>query len=563
MAETDKRRTLLVVEDNELNREMLAGILEDDYEILQAENGQVGLDMLKEYRTRISLILLDIQMPVLDGFGFLEAVSEDPYLAQIPVIVTTANQSGSEEVRCLQMGASDFVTKPYVPLIIRSRVQSLIRLKESGSTLAAIETDEVTGVYIRSAFLHYAEERLAAAGETRYDLLITAFDRFEELMSRYEEQAEKLLISFARFVRETYGDRILIGHYTDDKFAFLVKDPGEDIYEEKLADGEYHTVHTACGELTLKLGIYRNIPQEIPVSQSCSCAILALRNIQRIYQQDICYYDEAFRKKQEKQLFITSHMHQALEEEEFQVWFQPKHDTATGRLAGAEALIRWISPEAGFMNPGEFMSVFEQNGFVTEVDAFVWEKVCAFQRSRLDQGLPTVPISVNASRIDLYNESYVDRILKALHTWQVPAVLLHLEITETMFIDQQEVLTGILNRIRSCGVEIELDDFGTGYSSLNALSNLPIDIVKLDMSFMKKETDPKEARLLIGCINLCRSLGFRTVQEGVESELQYRLMQILGVDYIQGYYFSRPLAEEAFTLYMKEAEAKKETDTKK
>ena len=548
--ERARKRTLLVVEDNDLNRELLASLLEDEYVILQAENGKVGIDLLQDNIDRISLILLDIQMPVMNGYEFLEKLHENPKLESIPVIVTTANQDMEEEIKCLELGASDFVTKPYIPEIIKSRVNSIIRLKESSTALLNIEVDDITGLYTRQAFFHYAEE-LLRMDDSRYDLLITSFENYESLSIEYEKQAKDLLSTYTKYLKENYANKMLVGHYIDDQMVFFIKNADTKTYQDMIEDLEVACKLKDVHGVQLKFGIYQNVERNLRITQICDCALLVLKDIENDFSKQIGYFDEEYIEKQKRYRFITFNMEESLKEEHFKVYFQPKHNPKNGKLIGAEALVRWIHPTAGFMNPGEFVPLFEKNGFVTKLDSFMWNKVCQYQRKWKDMGISVVPVSVNASKIDLNNDEYVNQIVQSIQDNDLPFDCMHLEITETLFSDFSSNLTNVLQQYRKKGIQIELDDFGSGYSSLNALSSLPIDVVKLDMSFMKNIKDSKKANVLLGCINLCKSLNLKTVQEGVETEEQLHLLQIMGVDAIQGYYYSKPIPASEFEEYLK------------
>ena len=252
------------------------------------------------------------------------------------------------------------------------------------------------------------------------------------------------------------------------------------------------------------------------------------------------------------QSVIEESMHTALRDEQFQVYYQPKHDTQTGKLVGAEALIRWVHPELGFLSPGTFIPVFERTGFIAEVDAYVWGKTCENLHDWMEKGITVVPISLNSSRIEFSDdEQYVDRRIEMSRQNNVPAQLLHIEVTETMFGKGMAEAVKILEKCRDYGFMIELDDFGIGYSSLHTLGELPLDFVKLDMSFIQQIDDPKKQRVMTGCVNLLKNMKLRIVAEGVETERQYQRVKELEIDAVQGYYYSQPLPAKEFEEYLK------------
>ena len=213
--------------------------------------------------------------------------------------------------------------------------------------------------------------------------------------------------------------------------------------------------------------------------------------------------------------------------------------------------MRWIHPEYGFMSPGDFVPLFEQNGFITYVDYYVWKRTCGNLRRWIDGGLTVVPISVNSSRRDFHHEDYLQRLREPLEENGLSPELLHIEVTESLLADQPEHIRSMLEACRKAGFSVEMDDFGAGYSSLTLLGSLPLDVVKLDMSFIRQAENEKNARVLAAALKLAHSLGLRTVAEGVETEKQLSMLRSLGCYAVQGYYFSKPLPEDEFEDYLR------------
>lgn len=221
---TQRKRTVLIVEDNETNREILTELLEDEYDVLQAENGQDGLEQLVAHAGDVSLVMLDAYMPVRSGFEFLEQKRKDPRFDAIPVIVMTASNAVDDEIRCLELGASDFITKPYNVEVMKNRMKSLIRLRESSTMLGRLETDSLTGLYSKEFFYHSVEELLAANPDERYDMVCSDIENFRALNDRYgTAQCD----SFLRDVADDLGERIpgllFGGRIGADVFAFLLR----------------------------------------------------------------------------------------------------------------------------------------------------------------------------------------------------------------------------------------------------------------------------------------------------------------------------------------------------
>ena len=545
------RRRALIIEDNDINREILHDLLEDEYDILEAENGLVGLRLLRENSRSLSVILLDVEMPVMDGYEFLSAIRDDATLNRIPVIVTTANGHPEDEIKCLEMGATDFVRKPYNPDVILRRVRSVIRLRESARMLDVLEFDQETGLYTEKAFYQHVESILTRNFDEHYTMIFTNVENMKLINERYTEKTgDQLLRYLADGFRQILGDG-LYGRISGDRFGILIDFPeGADIEDLKKKLSSVVEGAPISGT-TVKFGIYEDVEHDLTAVQIIDRTRLAVQEIKNQFGVDFAVYDEKMRRKVVRTQQIVENMQQALEEEQFLVYYQPKHSVVSGELCGAEALIRWIHPDFGFMNPGEFIPLFESTGFVTEADRYVWRRTVMNQKKWADMGLRTVPISVNASRLDFGHEDFLEALNAPVAEYGVPRDMLHIEVTETLCSDDSDHLVEVLEESRKAGYQIEMDDFGSGYSSLNTLATLPIDIVKLDMSFMRQIQNPKKRKVLAAAVNLARSLGLKTVAEGVETEEQKEILKELGVDYIQGYYYSKPIPEKEFEEYLK------------
>lgn len=546
------RRSILVVEDNELNREMLCVMLEDKYEVLQAENGKEGLEVLHNRYRDISLIVLDVQMPVMNGYEFLKAQRNDELLREIPVLVATGSSDEAEEERCLELGASDFVVKPYKRNIVLKRISNIIRLRESASTLESVEYDDLTGVFTRQAFMHHASVLLQKNPDVDFTLAISDIQDFRLVRERYGTKvADDLLLQNVALLRRAQRDNFVFGRYGDNQFAVIA--PSSYRYKDRrIQEGEVmRLLLPEEGYVQLKFGVKRDIEHDVPIVEHCRHALMALDTVKHVYGRNYGVFDDDLQKYITRRSVIERSMEKALEEEQFHIYYQPKHDSLTGALVGAEALIRWTHPEYGFLSPAEFIPVFEQTGFISEVDFYAWKRTCQNQRRWQDKGVRIVPISVNCSRSELLQDDFLHKWFKPLQDSNLSTQSMHLEVTESLFTEQFEKLAEVLRECRQRGVEIELDDFGTGYSSLSMFQMLPLDIIKFDMSFVKGLDSPKQARIMAACVNLVHNLGMKTVAEGVETSQQLDKVKSMGLDMVQGYYYSRPLPEEEFERYLK------------
>ena len=305
--------------------------------------------------------------------------------------------------------------------------------------------------------------------------------------------------------------------------------------------------------ITMKWGVYTIIDRTISVEQMCDRALLAASSIKGQYGKYFAEYDDMLRNMMLKKQAVTDCMESALEQQQFQVYFQPKYRISDEKLAGAEALVRWKHPEWGLQSPAEFIPLFEQNGFITKLDQFVWDKACSSMKEWDLEGLPRISVSVNVSRADIYNADLSEILRETVEKYQLPASRLHLEITESAYTENPKQIIDTVSRLRDMGFIIEMDDFGSGYSSLNMLNEMPIDILKLDMKFIRSETaKPNSQGILRFIIDLARWMHLDVVAEGVETGEQLERLRQIGCDYVQGYYFAKPMPCEEFKALLRE-----------
>lgn len=544
------QRQILIVEDNEINRAMLGAILSSEYTILEAENGQEALSMLEKYKESLSLILLDIVMPVMDGYTFLSIVKANPEYASIPVIVTTQSDSESDEVAALSHGASDFVTKPYRPQVILHRVASIIHLRETAAVVNQFRHDRLTGLYSKEFFYQRVREILLQNPDEDYDIICSDIENFKMINDIFGTTAgDRLLCRVADIYREVVGEDGICGHFNADQFACLVKRNRHYEYSDDLfirAEAKINMLSNTKN-VAMKWGIYAVSDRTVSVEQMCDRTFLAIRSIKGRYGRHFAIYDDELRNKLLREQEITDSMEKALEEEQFAVYLQPKFSVKDGRLVGAEALVRWIHPEWGCMSPAEFIPLFEKNGFITRLDQFVWRKTCAILREWEDLGYPLLPVSVNVSRADIYQADLADILVTIIKEYDLTCARLHLEITESAYTENPDQIIDTVTHLRNLGFVIEMDDFGSGYSSLNMLNKMPLDILKLDMKFIQSETaKPSNQGILRFIMELARCMNLSVVAEGVETTEQLERLREINCDYAQGYYFAKPMPYQAF-----------------
>lgn len=539
---------ILIVEDSAINRQILKKMLDQEYDIIEAVNGQEALDILKDEWFNLDLILLDIMMPVMDGYTFLSVIKDYPDYMTVPIIVTTSNDSEKDEIQALARGATDYIRKPYHWQIVKHRINNIISLRQTAAMFNLIKYDQLTGLYSKEYFYKMAAEEMETHPENTYDIICCDIENFSLVNDAYGyDTGNEILKCTASAVNSFLKDNILCTRLNSDIFVALL--PHQELYDELFftdLTNHINSCLTHCN-IVLDYGIYQNSSSETSIYTACNRAMSVIEKVKGNFTKNYAFYDESFRKDKLFAQNITANMERALKDKEFKVYYQPKVDLKTGQMIGAEALVRWVSPIDGFMPPGQFIPLFEKNGFISELDCFVWEETCRFMRECHDQGLPKLPISVNVSRTDLYNLDVPKIVCHLTNKYQLDKKYLHLEITESAYNEHPEIILKVTSVLHDLGFILELDDFGTGYSSLNLLSEMSIDILKLDMRFAQNHTTNKRQNDILSFIlDLAKRMGLVVISEGVETKEQADTLRDMGCGLAQGYYYSKPITQDEY-----------------
>lgn len=565
----EKKPVMLIVDDVEMHRAILAQFFKAEYELLEAANGSEVLVLLAA--RSVDVILLDLVMPGMDSFDLLAALKRDERTAAIPVIVTTARNERAVEVRAMEMGAADFITKPYNPTIVRCRVKNVMarmenewrKLEEAARERQIlelrhyIEIDALTGVYNRETFYEKTVELLQQNRAMRYNILYFDINCFKIINDLFHIETGNLILKTAGTYFKTITEGIgVAGHMEADHFAICMPEAMLDI--DILLEGIDNAIFSLGikNNILFYAGIYAVDDVLVPVNQMCDRAHMALNTVKGLYKKRYAYYDEKMREVLLEEQMLLREMELALSEGQFCVHYQPIYSIHEGRAVSAEALVRWRHPTAGVIPPVRFVPLFERNGFVVRLDRFAWEEVCRLLAERVRAHLPVVPVSVNVSRLNFYDSDFCDTIVGLLKKYDLDPSLLRLEITESAYTDNPQQLLSVLKKLQALGLKILMDDFGSGYSSLNMLKNLAVDILKIDMSFVQDLEDSQRAPLILRrVVEMAHDLGMSVVVEGVETKAQIDFLASIGCDKIQGYYFAKPMPKEDFAaLIEKEAE---------
>ncbi len=549
----NERQKILIVEDEEINRIILKRILQQDYDVIEAENGQIAWNMIVEKRQEITAVLLDIIMPVMDGYQVLDKIRENG-MEDLPILVMTGEADPKTEHKALDSGAWDFVTKPYDAQVLLSRLRNAIA-RSKVSMLEQIQYlaqfDTLTGLYNRGKMFSETEQMLAEHPEDEFAFVRIDIDFFSLYTTSFgEEEGNRLLKYTADMIRQEiqYFPYCTYGRITADVFCVCCPYTDMEMIEERVKTSqEILSAYTQDYLLEFSFGIYLIEDKTCTIDEYYMRATKGARKCKHQYGVSMGIYDEKIETSIAEEMLIANDMETALAQEQFLVYFQPKVQLSKERACGAEALVRWLHPQRGLISPGVFVPIFEQNGFIAKVDYYVWEKTCQCLRKWLDLGYSPNPVSVNISRISLYNPQLVSQLVNLVKKYELPTPLLQLEITESAVMTNPELMQEIIHELRENGFTILMDDFGSGYSSLNTLKSLEFDVLKVDMKFMPvgKELEKGEI-ILASVIKMANWLGMGVVVEGVEERRQRDFIEGAGCDCIQGYFYSRPIPEEEY-----------------
>ena len=556
------KRRILVVEDEEINREMLNFLLQDTYDVVFAETGGKAQTILEEQYETLSLVLLDLNLPDMKGTDILRGIKADVRTARIPVIVMTADQDA--EVECLNLGATDFIPKPYPKqAVVLARILRTIELFEDRDIIRWTERDQLTGLYNREYFYRYASQFDTYHPDVTTDAIVLNINHFHMINERYgREFGNKVLKGIADKLRESVSgtDGIVCRREAD---TFLMYCPHRSDYDgilEKACidmEGDHH--------VRVRMGVYAEVDRSVDMERRFDRAKQAADTVRNSFSHAVGMYDDSMR---EKELFaeqLLDDFHTAIREKQFKIHYQPKFDIRPAEpiLNSTEALVRWQHPKLGMISPGVFIPLFEDNGLIRELDCYVWQEAAAQIRRWKETLGRVIPVSVNVSRIDLYDPKLLETLEGIAENENLMGGELLLEITESAYTEDSEQIIGVVSALRDRGFFVEMDDFGTGYSSLNMISTLPIDALKLDMQLIRTAfKDRKDTRLLEAVIGLAQSLGLPTVAEGVETAEQVFTLKAMGCDIVQGYYFSKPLPVEEFNEYVRNLDIAKNATEK-
>lgn len=432
-------------------------------------------------------------------------------------------------------------------------------------TQSAVEklayTDVLTGMWNLNKFKLRAEnllESLKGNTEAKYAMVCFDINKFRYINNTFGfDIGDEILIYIANQLKLFSKENIIFTRMTADKFLLLMPYTTMDDLMKmlKLAlerTQYFNSIQTGRYKLIFNCGIYLiDKEKQTSINAMIDKADIARSKVQSGHDSSCTIYNETFKQKLMLEKELEDLVDDAIKYKEFIVYYQPKIDLASGKVKGAEALVRWVSPSKGFMMPGQFIPLFEKNGFIAKLDFYVFERVYSDLRRWMDEGRTVVPISVNLSRVHLSDDTFIGKLITMAEKYQIPAPLIEFELTESVFVDNISSVIKVMNRLKKLGFLISIDDFGSGYSSLRLLRDLPVDYLKLDKEFLDNgNTNMREQIIIMNVIRMAKTLGIKVVSEGVETTTQAIFLKSCACDLAQGYLYARPMPVQDFEELM-------------
>lgn len=559
-------KKILVIEDDQSIRKLVLKLLSKaGYEAIAAENGKKGVQLARAEAP--NLILCDIMMPELDGYGVLSALQQEEATAMIPFICLTAKDERATLRQAMQLGANDFLTKPFTRDELLSAIATQLNKYE---TIEVQKTKAVQEALARFNNLVYVDS------STKIPNQLVLRDRFRELLASFNPSAELVpvaVLSLDQFEQLNYSlgtdycdlllqavvDRLIpyadgegtVARLNSELLALILPPVPNRTAAEEVArnilnslEGSFtlaeHNVFVTC---SMGIALYPESGADIDnLLKNAKAAMYRAKdkggNSYQIYAKTI-------QEKSYDRLMLETGLRNAIEQEQLRLYYQPKVNIETGKIVGVEALVRWQHPERGLIYPGEFIPLAEETGLIIPLDEWVLAAACKQATLWYAAGLH-LPVAVNLSGRQFNQPDLSLRIIKILENAGLEPSLLELELTESAVVQNPAQAIATLKKLKAIGITLSLDDFGTGYSSLGYLQQFPFDILKIDRCFVRNLTpDSKGAALISAILKMAESLNLKAIAEGVETEAELEILRLNQCNLIQGYWFSPPLTPEA------------------
>ena len=547
------RKNVFIILAEDANEECNWKIFENTYDV----NIVKGITETTAYLSsdkKADAILLLVNEELTEAYALVEELGRSVEWSGVPVLILAEKYEVTAEQKFLAMGVWNYVVKPFdeesmklrlVNAIGRSKAKSLERLHYLANY------DVLTGIFNKNKFIEETRDMLDENPDIKMAFVRMDIDRFQLVNAFFGTSAGDEVLKFVAESVKNYAAKyttVTYGRMEADVFAICL--PYKDVKE---ALDHVYVIRNHFKQYPLEFdivpafGIYVIEDKELPIEIMLDRAKLAAKTIKGQYLNNYAFYTDDIGDALEEEQQILNDMAHALETEQFTVYFQPKYNVKSRQPVGAEALVRWEHPEKGTISPGKFIPIFEKNGFITKLDYFVWNRVCFMLRGWLDEGEKPNPISVNVSRVNLFNPNIVPIICDLVDSYDVPRELLQLELTESAYADATLAMKDKVQKLREEGFQVLMDDFGSGYSSLNVLKDIEVDVLKIDMRFFEtSEIGGRGENIVASVVRMAKWLDIPTIAEGVEKEEQVEFLKNIGCEYVQGYYFAKPMPAYAY-----------------
>ena len=409
--------------------------------------------------------------------------------------------------------------------------------------------DKLTGLYDGVTFCRMVKNAVAEDNEKKYALILFDIEKFKIVNELYgfdfaDEVLEFIAFNMRNIFKETGA---VICHFMSDFFGIFTEYDSEEDLIEMVKQISSKTSLYKNVPVSLSFGIHKIRDRSLSPRLICDYANMAKKTVKGNRIVNYAFYTEKIKNRILEDKYIENEMEYALKNGQFSMYLQPKYNISTSEIIGAEALVRWVHPKKGLIMPDKFIPLFEKNGFIVNLDKYIWEQACIEIRKWIESGQTPVPISVNVSRVNVGNPKLIEILDSLVEKYKIDKKYLELEITETVYYDDQKHLIETLNQLKKADYTLLMDDFGSGFSSLNMLKNTPFDILKIDRNFLNETmiTD-KGKKIILHTISLSNDIGINTVAEGVETKEQAEYLLECGCNVAQGYYYSKPVELNVF-----------------
>jgi len=567
---------ILIVDDTKANLVALQVLLKPvEVDIVIAESGEQALMAALKNEEHIALILLDVLMPVMDGFEVARLLHENERTRSIPIIFITANQDDEQIEEAYLSGAVDYIQKPIRKTALISKVRVFLDLwrlrhgleleieqrRVAEHRVEHLAThDPLTNLHNRRGLYEQLSELIYRSQRYRYSsaVIYVDLDGFKHVNDHFGHEAgDRLLTQVATNFKANVRQTDSVARIGGDEFIVLITDIDgetslitkiESLLKEASRPLEFKGHKIAIGA-SIGIALYPDHGDD--VETLLHHADQAMYQAKNQGKNTFRFFTEDINEKAHRQRELQDNLRKALPNDEFSVFFQPIVDGKTGQVVSAEALLRWYSAKLGQVFPDEFIPAAESAGLIPELGCWVLKKAITTGAEWNKRFGVELRIAVNASSIQFRNNLLFDAIQEQIDTHAWNPDLLEVEITEGLLLDDSAEVNTYIQAISDCGVRLSVDDFGTGFSALSYLKNYPVSTVKIDRSFIMDLPGDKENAVLVqAIIAMAHGLRLEVIAEGVETAGQWEYLRSLGCDYVQGYYFGRPMPQPAFEDFL-------------